>query len=125
MSIRLKTFLFIIWALAFIYMIIKMKTKRSDIRFILPWFFLDILMCIVTAFPSILIGLCSFFGIVTPSNMMFFFGMIFLVMIIFSMTLQISKLNEQIRDLSQRLALKEHDSAEKDAHDTDHVQHEA
>ena len=124
MSIRLKTFLFIIWALAFIYMIIKMKMKRSDIRFILPWMFLDILMCIVTAFPAILTSLCGFFGIETPSNMMFFFGMIFLVMIIFSMTLQISRLNEQIRDLSQRLALKEYDGTEKCVRDAKPVSRE-
>ena len=123
MSIRLKTFLFIVWILAFLIMLIRMKIKRSDIRFILPWMFLDVLMCIVTAFPAILTCMCTFLGIETPSNMMFFFGMIFLVMIIFAMTLQISNLNEQIRDLTQRLALHETRSAEStDNSPTDHTE---
>ena len=115
MSIRLKVFLFIVWILSFLIMLIRMKIKRSDIRYILPWMFLDAAMCIVTAFPGILTQLCRFLGIETPSNMMFFFGMIFLVMIIFTMTLQISTLNEQIRDLTQRLALYEKNVDEKQA----------
>ena len=118
MNIRLKIFLFIVWILGFVIMLIRMKIKRSDIRFILPWMFLDILMCIVTAFPGILTHLCAFLGIEKPSNMLFFFGMVFLVMIIFSMTLQISNLNEQIRDLTQRLALHEADHDNQDGPDT-------
>ncbi len=109
MNARLKLFLYIIWILSFFFMIFKMKQKRADIRYILPWLILDLIMCLVTAFPSILVFFCNIFGIETPSNMMFFFGMIFLIMIIFSMALDISRLNENIRDISQRLSLYEKD----------------
>ena len=107
MSIRLKTFLLIIWIAALLIMLFMMKKKRSNIRYILPWLFLDLIMCVLTIFPGILTHLCSVVGIKTPSNMMFFFGMLFLIMIIFSMVLTIAKLNEEVRDLSQRLALYE------------------
>ena len=105
MSVRLKTFLLIIWIAALLIMLFMMKKKRSNIRYILPWLFLDLIMCLLTIFPGILTRLCSVVGIKTPSNMMFFFGMLFLIMIIFSMVLTIAKLNEEVRDLSQRLAL--------------------
>ena len=107
MSVRLKTFLLIIWIAALLIMLFMMKKKRSNIRYILPWLFLDLIMCVLTIFPGILTSLCSVVGIKTPSNMMFFFGMLFLIMIIFSMVLTIAKLNEEVRDLSQRLALYE------------------
>ncbi len=109
MSLRFNTVLLIIWITALFLMLIIMKKNRSSIRFILPWLFLDLIMCLVTFFPGILTFLCRIFGIETTGNMLFFFGMLFLVMIIFSMTLAISRLSEQVRDLAQRLALYENE----------------
>ena len=107
MSIRLKIFLFVIWILMFVYLFVKLRARKADIRYILPWLLLDMGMMLITAFPQILTFFCGLFGIETPSNMLFFFGLIFLAMIVFSMTLVISKQNGQIRDLTQRLALYE------------------
>ena len=109
MSIRLKIFLFIIWILIFAFLFGKLKSRKADIKYILPWLLLDAGMMIITAFPGILNVFCSLFGIETPSNMLFFFGLVFLAMIVFSITLVISKQNEEIRDLTQRLALHEKD----------------
>ena len=107
MSIRLKVFLFIIWILMLLFLIGKLKTRRTDIKYILPWLLLDGGMMIITAFPGILNLFCDLFGIETPSNMLFFFGLGFLAMIVFSLTLVISKQNRDIKDLTQRLALYE------------------
>ncbi len=85
----------------------KLRKRKADIKYILPWMLLDGGMMIITAFPGILGIFCDLFGIETPSNMLFFFGFVFLAMIVFSMTLVISKLNGQIKDLTQRLALYE------------------
>ncbi len=113
MGIRLKIFLFIIWILIFLFLIFKLKSKKADIKYFLPWFMLDAGMMIITAFPGILDFFCHLFGIETPSNMLFFFGLVFLALIVFSMTLTISKQNAQIRDLTQRLALYEEKNEKK------------
>ena len=68
---------------------------------------LDVMMMVITAFPGILDFFCGVFGIETPSNMLFFFALVFLAMIVFSMTLVISRQSSEIRDLTQRLALYE------------------
>ena len=107
MSIRLKVFLFVIWLLIFLFLMYNLKSKKADIKYILPWLMLDGGMVVITAFPQILTFFCRLFGIETPSNMLFFFGLVFLAMIVFSMSLVISKLNSEIRDLTQRLALYE------------------
>jgi hypothetical protein len=107
MSLRLKIFLFAIWILLLVFLFVKLKSKKADIRYVLPWIFLDAAMMVITAFPQILTYFCALFGIETPSNMLFFFGLIFLAMIVFSLTLTISTQNDKIRDLTQRLALYE------------------
>ena len=113
MSIRLKVFLFVVWILILMFLITKLKSKKADIKYILPWLFVDLGLMVITVFPGILNFFCSLFGIETPSNMLFFFGLVFLAMIVFSITLVLSKQNSQIRDLTQRLALYEDKEGEK------------
>ena len=91
----------------------KLRSRKADIKYILPWLLLDVGMMIITAFPRILVIFCSLFGIETPSNMLFFFGLIALALVVFSMTLVISKQNRDIKDLTQRLALHEDNAGEK------------
>ena len=102
---RLKIFLFIICFLVFIFLVLKLRKRKADIKYVLPWMLLDAGVVVITAFPVILDFFCKLFGIETPSNMLFFFALILLGMVVFSMSLTISRQNEQIRDLTQRLAL--------------------
>ena len=110
---RLKIFLFVICFLVFIFLILKLRKRKADIKYILPWILLDAGVAVIAAFPGILSYFCDLFGIETPSNMLFFFALILLGMVVFSMTLTISKQNEQIRDLTQRLALWEDRQSER------------
>lgn len=107
MSVKLQIILFLIWFLIFFALLRILKSKRADIKYILPWLGLDLILVFFTAFPRVLVWLANLFGIVIPSNMLFFFGMIFLTIISFSMSLTISKQNDQIRILSQKIALNE------------------
>ncbi len=107
MSIRLKIFLFIIWIVLLIFLFSKLKKKKADIKYILPWIILDAVMMVITGFPGILVYFCGLFGIETPSNMLFFFALVLLAVIVFSITLVISRQSREIRDLTQRLALYE------------------
>ncbi len=105
MNIRLKVFLFTIYALVFLFLFLRMRAHRTEIKYILPWLFLDLVLAVATAFPVILYFFCTLFGIETPSNMLFFFGLLLLSAIVFSLTLALSRQNAQIRELTQRLAL--------------------
>ena len=105
MNLRLKIFLFVIYALVFLFLIMKLRSRRAEIKYILPWLALDIVLAVITAFPGILDLFCALFGIETPSNMLFFFALILLSAVVFSLTLALSRLNAQIRELTQRLAL--------------------
>ena len=107
MNARLQIVLFIIWFLVFCALFRTIKLKRADIKYILPWFCLNLILCLFTAFPKTLEWLSNVFGIEIPTNMLFFFGLIFLTIICFSMSLTISRLNKEIKILSQKVALSE------------------
>ena len=97
-----------------VYLLYKLKAKRTDIKYILPWVILDICMIIITAVPAILNFFCGLFGIEKPSNMLFFFGMVFLAMIAFTMSLKVAELNGEVRKLAQKIALMEEKSDRSD-----------
>ena len=105
MNLRLKIFLFVIYALVFLFLIMKLRRRRAEIKYILPWLVLDIVLAVITVFPGILVFFCALFGIETPSNMLFFFALILLSAVVFSLTLALSRLSAQVRELTQRLAL--------------------
>jgi len=105
MNLRLNIFLFVVYTLVFLFLLLKLRARRAEIKYILPWLVLDVVLAVITAFPGILDFFCALFGIETPSNMLFFFALILLSAVVFSLTLALSRQNAQIRDLTQRLAL--------------------
>ncbi len=109
MSTRLTVSLYVLVFILFVYLVHKIKTRKVDIKYILPWFVLDFVLLLAVAFPRMIDMICKFLGIQTPSNMVFFFGIIFLLFIVFSLTLTVSRLNNEIKELTQRIALDEAD----------------
>ena len=107
MSVRLTISLYILVFLLFVYLVHKIRVRKVDIRYILPWLILDFILFLAVAFPEAVKWVCNLLGIQTRSNMVFFFGIIFLLFIVFSLTLTVSKLNNEIKELTQRIALDE------------------
>ena len=107
LDIRLRVFLFAICITAFLYLVYKMKNRKADIKYTLPWLFLDFLMLIITAFPKIIVWLCHMVGIQTASNAVFFAALVFLLIIVYIMSRTIARLNNEVRELTQRIALDE------------------
>lgn len=77
-----------------------LSTKHS-----LVWIVVFLLLIIFALTNGFLMKIASFFGIVTVSNMLFFFGFVFLIFITFNLTKIISKLNKEIIILTQELGI--------------------
>lgn len=107
LNLRLTVSLYILVFLLLFYLIHKMRSRKVDIRYILPWLLLDFVLFLAITFPDVLFAVCRFLGIQTPSNMVFFFGIVFLLFIVFSLTLTVSRLNSDIKELTQKIALDE------------------
>lgn len=102
---RLQYFLIAICIAGFIYLFYKMRTKRVDVKYTLPWLLLDLLMLVIAAFPQIPLWTCRLLGIQMVSNAIFFAALLFLLVIVYILSRTISRLNNEIRELAQRIAV--------------------
>lgn len=107
MSLRLQVILLILLVCILLGMITQIKRKKLDLKYTLSWFALIIALIILTCFPKLLIVIADFLGITTPINMIFFCGFCFSLVIIYTLTVAISKMADNIRSLTQKIALLE------------------
>lgn len=107
MSIRLQIIIIVVMAAALIVLTNMVRRKSLEMKYYLPWLFMIVLLLIVTAFPHLLEIISEFLGITLPINMIFFCGFLFSLVVIFSLTVALSRMSNRIRSLAQKLALME------------------
>lgn len=88
--------------------IVNMIRKRTlELKYALAWILVLVLVLIVDLVPAILNVISYFFGIATPVNTLFLLAFCFSIVLIFILTVTVSRLSDRIRQLSQALALTE------------------
>ena len=112
MNIRVQIIIAVLIAIALIIIINMVRKKALELRYTLTWLFMGLSILILDICPGIMEKLAAFMGIDLPINMLFFLGFCFTLVIIFGMTIAISKMSVQIKLLSQELAL--HEKREKE-----------
>lgn len=63
----------------------------------------------LSLFPGFVISITNIIGAEVPANVMFFFGVIFLLLIVLHYSTVISKLTNDMTALTQKIALLEHE----------------
>ncbi len=92
--------------LAVLALLIRMIWKRKiDLRYALPWLCLCAGMLILDFFPGITSWLAELMGVSLPINMMFFLGFCFCLLIIFMITMSLSRMGRKQKQLAQEMAL--------------------
>lgn len=112
MTIQLRIVLFILIILALILFFHRIKNQKLALQYSLSWLVLLAILLIVVLFPNLLYYFSNAVGIELPINMIFFLGFLFTLLIIYNLTVAISKMSNEIKDLTQKLAL-----MEKELHD--------
>ncbi len=89
-------------------MIVNMIKRRSlELKYALSWLVAIFFVLVLDCFPVLLVKISSLLGIWAPVNMIFFLGFCFSLMIIFILTVTLSRMSERVRKLSQAVALNE------------------
>lgn len=109
MSQRLQIFLLVFLVIVMIILIFELRKKRIDIKYSLPWLLLDVVLIVFAIFPDSLVFFSQILGIATPINMLFMLGFVLEMVIIYTLTVAISKLSDNVRQLSQKIALNSHE----------------
>lgn len=105
-KIRIILLIFLVLALGLVFRFVR--RKELQLKYSLVWILVDVLMIIAVAIPNILGYISDLLGIYSVTNMLFFLGIMFVLAIVFSMTVALSRAAERIRQLSQQVALNEY-----------------
>ena len=99
--------------LCFLAIIITMiRNKSLELRYSLAWISVGCGIFILDLFPGLMEHLAELMGIASPVNMLFFLGFCFSLVIIFVLTIAISRMSVRIKELAQELALYEKEKEE-------------
>lgn len=105
MSIKLQIILFIGSCFVMYFMFRLIKKETLQLKYSLLWIFIVAILILMSIFPNILYIISDLLGILVPSNTLFLLGMLFELMIVFSLTVALSKSSERVKALSQEIAL--------------------
>lgn len=107
MNIRLQIIVAIIVIIALCVIINMIRKKRLELRYALAWLIVGVGTLILDCFPIVTTRLAKMIGVASPINMLFFLGFCFSLMIIFVLTVAISRVSIRMKQLAQELALYE------------------
>lgn len=88
--------------------------KKLQLRYSLVWLLIALCIILAACFPGLVMFLSDLVGIETPSNFIYFLGIIVLLVLCFSLTCIVSRQSEQIKRLAQQLGIQTHDLKKKE-----------
>lgn len=87
--------------------LIFVKEKKLKEKYAILWLISGGIILMLSIFTGMLNWITSILGIVLPSNAVFFFGILFIILINLHFSLVISNLSENLKNIAQKLALLE------------------
>lgn len=105
MNIRIQIIICVIIVIALMIIVNMIRKKQLELRYALSWLAVGVAIFILACFPQLMVWISEKIGIANPVNMLFFFGFCFSLIIIFILTVSISRMSIRIKELSQRIAL--------------------
>lgn len=107
MSDRLRILLTCMVIFAMIFAVRMIHRKKLNLNYSLLWLFLAIAMLTAVIFPELIYGLARLIGVEIPINMLLLAFAFFALLMLFYLTIIVSKDNEKSRAMTQQLAMLE------------------
>ena len=107
MNISIQIIIGVIVIFALCIIVNMIREKKLELRYALAWLGVGIAILVLDCFPQVITWLAIKVGIASPINMLFFLGFCFSLVIIFILTVAVSRSSIRIKQLAQELALYE------------------
>lgn len=107
MTVKLQLIIGFFLVVALIAITNMIRRRKLELKYALSWLIAIVFVLVLDCFPILLTKLSAFLGIWAPVNMIFFLGFCFSLMIIFILTVTLSRMSERVRKLAQAVALNE------------------
>ena len=112
MSIMLRVLLISMSVLSLGYVIWRIRNSKMQIEYALFWIVLSMLMIILSAFPQIVYWITIKMGMISAANVVYLFIIAILLLKVFMMTIELSSLENKVRELVQQLGIDEKERAD-------------
>ena len=119
MSIRIKCVIIAVLILGLLKILGLIKKNKLELKYALSWIFLELGILIITLIPNLLNVISKVLGIYNEINMLFFLGFVFIILVIFSLTMSLSRNSERVRKMAQEIALNSYANNKKNGSDMD------
>ena len=116
MTLRVQIIIAVVLVIALAAVLCMVRSRSLELKYCLIWILGDIALLILDIFPHLIDRLAGFLGIYSPVNTIFFLGFLFSLIIIFSLTVALSRVTLRVRKLAQKMALELEKIEEKDPH---------
>lgn len=113
MTIVFRLCLILVSVLTLFYMMRKVRQSKLQIEYSLFWIIFAALLLVLSIFPQIVVWLAGILGIASPANLIFVFIIFVLLLKLFMMTIELSQLENKVKELIQQIAIREKDHEEK------------
>lgn len=107
MTTQLQIILILLLLILGFFMFLQLKKRRLELQYCITWIFMLWILLMIAIFPGILEWTADAVGFELPGNMLFFVGIVVVLIIIFRLTQVISQMSYEIKRLAQRVALDE------------------
>lgn len=96
----------------------KIRQSKMQIESAIFWIVLSLVLVVYSLFPQVADFCSAVLGIYATTNFLFLFAIFVLIVKVFYMSVHISQLESQVKELVQRIALDEKMRQEKEAEKT-------
>lgn len=106
-KIRLITIAICIFVVVYVFELVRRRHLNEE--YSMGWLITGVLMLIMASWIDLLVIISDIVGSETVTSTLFFLGLLFLVVICLHFSIRISNLTNQVRKLSQSLAILNHE----------------
>ncbi|MWC27300.1 DUF2304 domain-containing protein [Paenibacillus sp. MMS18-CY102] len=104
-SLKLQLILLVISILCFLVIINMIRKYKLELKYTLLWLLISLVMIILAVFPKLYTFISHAMGIELPVNALFLSTIFCAFVIIFYLTVTVSRSSTKIKELSQELGL--------------------
>ena len=105
MTARLSIIIVVGMLLSIIYFFGLVSKNRLGYKYAFYWAILALCVSTLALFPQLLNLMADAMGIASPVNGLFYLGIFFLLFVVFSLSISISRLTDKVRRLTQDLGI--------------------
>lgn len=115
MPLSQRLFLILGSVATLLYFISRIRKSKLKINHSIYWVFFGLALLVLACIPNVVFRISTLLGFQSPSNLVYLIVIFLLVIKLFTTTMRISKLNEQVNALTQAVAIYQLDAKMADA----------